>query len=1459
MIALKIRQCVFAALLASTALTWQPARAADASWTGAVSEDFSDAANWSPAAPTASDRAIIGATANEATIGTGLAATVSEILVEALGSGAKLWVNGSLVTSGSDAIGSAVGSKGTVFVHGSAGSWSATSNLIIGLSGNGGLYVSDGGTVSTAFTHLGRLTDGVGTATVTGPGSHWTATGSTNVGYDGYGAFYLENGARATFSALQVGMNAGAYGQVEVASGGTLELSGAGYIGNANGAAGIVKLSDDGSRLTSSAHLTVGLIGQGTVELSNGATAELSTLDIGRSLHSDGLVKVTTAAALTAGMTTVAYDAGSVGELSVTGAGSRAMINGPLLVGQGGSGFLTVDDSGVLTTTSLEGARSVGGRIDALVQGAGSLLKATDGAQLGTSGGSLQGQLVVQAGGSVETELSLAADGQVAISVDGAGSTLRVGTRHGAPADFSSADGWLSLSNARLDVSGGATVDADGIYVQGSPGGRSALLTADGGGTKLTAHLPFYVGGTGNGVGGNGEVYLTGGSILDGAVIAVGVDAGSSGFLLLQGAGTAAKTVPVGAFLGNVYAGSYGDGTIIVQDGASLTASNELRIGYAAGSTGTLIIGDEGSAAAAGTVSAGRGIAFGAGTGTLIFNHTGTDYRFANAIKGNGTILAQAGTTVMTGDLSGFTGTANIRAGAGLTFGDGGPTSFSGTIGNSGTLAFDTSSDTVFGGGITGSGGLVTSGTGRVTLSGPLSYTGLTRIQSGTLALTNEASITVLTGDIVDDSVLAITRTAQQDGIYPGRISGSGSLVKNGNGTLTLTGQNSYTGGTVVAAGTLVIGNGGSIEGDVVVNNGVLAFDRTGDITFGGGISGGGAMRLTGGATLTLTGDSTLVGGTTVEGSTLRIGDGGGRGSISSDIALLTGNTGPARLVLDRSDTVIMPSDFSGTGTIEQMGSGRVILTGDSSGFLGDMNLSAGALTVNGALGGTLRAMAGTSLSGSGTVGTLALRPGAMVAPGNSIGTLTVAGDYSQSAGSTYVVEFDPATAASDRIVVSGTALLEDGARLAPTPYTPGGLRAGTRYTILTAQNGVTGTFTVAPTPNSSLFYGLTPSYDANNAYLTVARLHSFESVGSTPNQMAVGAALDGLQEGAAATLGLAAAPSVEAARTVLDSLSGEVHAASGHAVARAGLSMASILRDHGRAQAASCLDAQGAPSCVDGTRPYLQALGTWTRLAGDGNAAGLSDTSTGVVVGLDRALPQDWTIGFALAQDSGGAALREGRGSLDTDSLGFGVYGAKRLGPVTVRVGGLVAHADIDTTRIAMAAEPETLTAQREALAMLGFAELRARMAPTTGFLADTVIEPFAALTVSQLHLGAASESIGYAALSVRESTDELAVAALGADVSHRVRLGTLPVALDLRLALEHRVGDRTPAAMVSFADGTPFAVSSTEQPQDSALFGLAARTSLSDALSIGLSYDGRFGDGMTEQSLRGDLAYRF
>src|SRR3954447_19994773 len=97
---------------------------------------------------------------------------------------------------------------------------------------------------------------------------------------------------------------------------------------------------------------------------------------------------------------------------------------------------------------------------------------------------------------------------------------------------------------------------------------------------------------------------------------------------------------------------------------------------------------------------------------------------------------------------------------------------------------------------------------------------------------------------------------------FNGKILGSGAVVIQNapfTGFTLITGDNTYTGGTTIASGTLVIGNKGttgSIVGNIV-DNGLVTFNRADSITFDGLISGSGGLTQFGAGTLTLTANNT--------------------------------------------------------------------------------------------------------------------------------------------------------------------------------------------------------------------------------------------------------------------------------------------------------------------------------------------------------------------------------------------------------------------------------------------------------------------------------------------------------------------------------------------------------------------------------------------------------------------------
>ena len=457
----------------------------------------------------------------------------------------------------------------------------------------------------------------------------------------------------------------------------------------------------------------------------------------------------------------------------------------------------------------------------------------------------------------------------------------------------------------------------------------------------------------------------------------IGNGAGSQGTVIVTGAGSTWSNSS------GVNVGNSGTGTLTIANGGIVTAG-PIVIAANAGSIGTLNIGaGAGSPAAAPGALTTPSVAFGAGIGTLNFNHTAADYVFAPAISGNGAVNVLAGTTILTADNS-YTGGTTVSGGK-LQLGNGGSTG--GIVGNvvdNGTLAFNRSNVLVFPGVVSGAGGAAQIGSGTTILTATNTYTGGTTISAGTLELGAGGTSGSIVGNVANNGTLVFNRVDTVT--FPGVISGTGQVLQlAGTTILTGDGANPHRGYPHRGWHAMKLGAGGtsgSIVGNVA-NNGTLVFNRVDTVTFPGVISGTGQVLQLAGTTI-LTGDSNYTGVTRIAAGTLELGAGGTSGSIVGNV------TDNGALVFNRSDTVTFPGAISGSGAVSQIGSGTTILTADNP-YTGGTMVSAGTLAVGdfahptAALsgGGPIAVGSGGTLGGYGSV-TGSVANSGVIAPGSA-------------------------------------------------------------------------------------------------------------------------------------------------------------------------------------------------------------------------------------------------------------------------------------------------------------------------------------------------------------------------------------------------------------------------------------------------------------------------------------------
>jgi fibronectin-binding autotransporter adhesin len=354
----------------------------------------------------------------------------------------------------------------------------------------------------------------------------------------------------------------------------------------------------------------------------------------------------------------------------------------------------------------------------------------------------------------------------------------------------------------------------------------------------------------------------------------------------------------------------------------------------------------------------------------------------SGAISGIGQLIKTgSGTLTLTGT-NNYSGGTLIGAGT-LQIGNGGIIgSITGAVTDNGILAFDRSDSVTFGGAIGGTGGLVQLGSGTTILTGTNTYSGGTTITAGTLQLGNGTTTGTISGNVIDNGNFVFDSNPDQT--FSGNVTGTGTLSQIGDGTITLTGINTYSGVTTVSGGTLqansttalssnsaftvnsnlnLHGNSnavGSLAGSGTVTNNFADADAIltagGDntsTTFSGSLSNGNGLSTlgltkVGLGTLTLTGTNIYTGLTTISGGTLQIGNGGTSGSIVGNVL------DNSNLAFNHSDVITFSANILGTGTLSQIGTGTLILIGNNT-YTGGTTINGGTLQIgNGATSGSI-------------------------------------------------------------------------------------------------------------------------------------------------------------------------------------------------------------------------------------------------------------------------------------------------------------------------------------------------------------------------------------------------------------------------------------------------------------------------------------------------------------------------
>ncbi|MCL8000360.1 autotransporter outer membrane beta-barrel domain-containing protein [Brucella sp. 21LCYQ03] len=547
--------------------------------------------------------------------------------------------------------------------------------------------------------------------------------------------------------------------------------------------------------------------------------------------------------------------------------------------------------------------------------------------------------------------------------------------------------------NAMLFIKNGGHVQVnsndDASIVAGVTEGITGYIYITGPGSSLNTNGTILLGDKGL-----GSLDVSAGGQVSGDRLIIGNTEKSGGSAVITGQGSAWNGQH------GVWVGGKGDASLILSDGGSINDSS-LQISHEDGKKATVSIGgaQDTLAKAAGNLNVDTIVFNGhGGTGNSVLNFNTTDVVSVRAaITGKGQINQIAGTTVLTGDTSGFTGSLHVTGGT-LQFGNGGASGVT-TVAidtgmmddHKGTIAFNHSNDLILTQRIYGGGSLVQMGTGTTTLTYDNTYYGGTTISGGTLSVSSDTKLGSISGGItLDGGTLKVTGTqftstartitlgdhgggfdiADADNTFTvaQQFSGQGAVWKRGAGTLILTGDNSFSGGVTVVAGTLVVGSqnalgsgsltvddGAKVDfgkfamttgslagtGQITIGSNNFTVNQDSDTIFSGAIVGSGAFTKQGTGTLTISSISQYTGQTNVSSGTLKQGAEGAFNATSSSYEIAT------NAALDLGGYSTSLASLHNAGNLHFGGSGGAVLN-----VAGNYSGNNGTITINTVLAG---------------------------------------------------------------------------------------------------------------------------------------------------------------------------------------------------------------------------------------------------------------------------------------------------------------------------------------------------------------------------------------------------------------------------------------------------------------------------------------------------------------------------
>jgi outer membrane autotransporter protein len=538
-----------------------------------------------------------------------------------------------------------------------------------------------------------------------------------------------------------------------------------------------------------------------------------------------------------------------------------------------------------------------------------------------------------------------------------------------------------------------------------------------------------------------------------------------------------------------------------------------------------------------------------------------------------------------------------------------------------------------------------------------------------------------------------------------------------------------------------------------------------------------------------------------------------------------------------------LTSTLAGEGMIGIDPHSHITLPRDnnSSAFIGK-TIVAGTLVVNGELGGTVTVRPQARVQGSGTMDTLVVLGKGTFAPGNSIGNPTIKKYLKLEDESVLEIEIAP-DGRSDHVEVAGKAELGR-THLVVIGDGSNHYKVNTQYTILTAREGVFGSF-IDMKKESLPFIDLALNQDDNHVYLNITRNNkTLAEVAATSNQAAVAKEISLLSGGELYGL-IVNSPSMSVVQRAYDLLSGEMYASQ----------QSFFINDshHVRETAIDRLHKKAAPN--DQPSAWGKGYGDWGNYAGTGNAAKLSYHQSGILAGTEG-VNNNWLIGVLGGYGHSRLKVNDRHSRAKVDSYHIGLYTGTQAEQWNIRLGtgyswnktALTRHPEVNRRSFTNNADYRTHTLQF-------FGELSYPL-----HFDQIAIEPM--LNIAHVRVKSPAFKEGgdnITALQSESQHNQVTFSTLGVQATKNLTVQRTEVMLQGGLGWRHAYGDVRPTTRLTFTGSNPSTVKGVAVARDTAVINAGAALQVGKHARVGLHYAGNIAKKAHENSVQANITWRF